>query len=67
MQVNRFVSVKDDNLIFGVGQYIVGKGIPAGEYYLGENTSGLLLFHRVSAVIQNLQMMLMLQSRMEIP
>ncbi len=33
MQVNRFVSVKNDKLIFGVGQYTVGNDIPAGEYY----------------------------------
>ena len=33
LKVNQFVSITDENLMYGVGKYLVGTDIPAGEYY----------------------------------
>ena len=33
MKINRFVSVENPDLIHGIGEYLIGKDLPAGEYY----------------------------------
>lgn len=66
LKVNQFVSITDENLMHGVGEYLVGTDIPAGEYYFWGSTFGLQLFPKASAVIQNSRMMLILQSKVGI-
>lgn len=33
LKINRFVFVEDTNLIHGIGKYLIGKDLSAGEYY----------------------------------